>query len=90
MYVALNLSDREERVGFNVDGGYGKLTDVLNDNEIFEASGYVEVPIPAHSARILVLNDGSFTIYIQAKQNLNPSLKCRNLKILTPRYSQES
>lgn len=93
VYVALNLSDREERVGFNVDGGYGKLTDVLNDNEIFEASGYVEVPIPAHSARILVLNDGSFTIYIQAKtesesepemqksENTNTEVQPRELKL---------
>ena len=61
-YVAFNLCDHDEKIGFNVDGGYSTLTDVLNDNESFAASGYVEINIPANSARILVLNNGDFRL----------------------------
>lgn len=62
VYVAFNLCDHDEKIGFNIDGGYGTLTDVLNDNQTFAASGYVEISIPANSARILVLNNGDFKI----------------------------
>ena len=62
LYVALNLCDSDQNIGFNVDEGYGKLTDVLNNNEMFDACGYVDICVPANSARILVLNNGDFKI----------------------------
>ncbi len=61
VYIALNLSDGENTVGFNTEGKL-VLTDVLNNNQRFDCDGYINLPIPAHSARILVANDGSFTL----------------------------
>ncbi len=62
LYVALNLCDTPQNIGFNVDSGCGKLTDVLNDNEMFDASGYVDITVPANGARILVLNNGDYRL----------------------------
>ena len=61
MYVLLNQSGEERRIGFNT-GFNGVLTDVLNNNETFDCHGYIEVPVPPMSSRILVENDGSFRI----------------------------
>lgn len=57
VFVAFNLTDRDENVGFNT-GLSAKLTDVLNDNEIFDVSGYCEIPMKPYSTRILVANNG--------------------------------
>ncbi|MGN0488563.1 MAG: DUF1653 domain-containing protein [Ruminococcus sp.] len=61
VYVALNLSDNPANVEFNVEGK-GFLTDLLNNNEKFEANGYTSIPMLPCSSRILVLNDGNFEI----------------------------
>ena len=70
-YVAFNLCDHDEKIGFNVDGGYSTLTDVLNNNETFPATGYVEISVPANSARILVLNNGDFRIDYTENESVN-------------------
>ncbi len=62
IFAAFNLSDREERIGFDT-GCNAKLTDVLNNNEVFDVNGYYEITMPPYSSRILVVNDGSFKIY---------------------------
>ncbi len=61
VFAAFNLTDRDERIGFDT-GTNQMLTDVLNDNEIFDVNGYFELPMKPYSARILVVNDGSFKI----------------------------
>lgn len=60
-YIALNLSDNNSEVGFNVDGNF-VLTDVLNNNEKFNANGYISISMPPHSSRILVPNNGDFKL----------------------------
>ncbi|MEE0871925.1 MAG: DUF1653 domain-containing protein, partial [Ruminococcus sp.] len=61
VFVMFNLTDHEERVGFDSRCS-AKLTDVLNGNEVFECSGWCELPVPPYSTRILVVNDGSFRL----------------------------
>ena len=61
VFVAFNLTDHEEKIGFNT-GCNAKLTDVLNDNEVIDVNGYYEITMPAYSTRILVVNDGSFKV----------------------------
>lgn len=61
VFVAFNLTNHDERIGF--DARYnGKLTDVLDNNRMFDANGWTEVDMKPYSARILVLNDGSFKL----------------------------
>lgn len=61
VFIVLNLADKTEKIGF--DTGYNaKLTDVLNDNEVFDVNGYYEIEMKPYSSRILVVNDGSFKI----------------------------
>lgn len=61
VFVMLNLSDRAERVGFDSRTSC-KLTDVLNGNEMFDCSGWCEIPMPPYSSRILVANGGDFKL----------------------------
>ena len=61
VFVAFNLTDHEEKIGFNT-GCNAKLTDVLNDNEVIDVNGYYEITMPAYSTRILVVNDGSLKV----------------------------
>lgn len=61
VFVAFNLTDRCEKIGFDT-GCNAKLTDVLNGNEVFDVNGYYELEMQPYSARILVVNDGSFCI----------------------------
>lgn len=61
VFVAFNLSDREEKIGFD-SGCNAKLTDVLNNNEIIDVNGYCEITMPPYSSRILVVNNGDFKI----------------------------
>ena len=61
VFVIFNLTDHEERIGFDSRCS-AKLTDVLNGNEVFECSGWCELPVPPYSTRILVVNDGSFRL----------------------------
>lgn len=75
VYIALNLADNQSDIGFNTEGNF-VLTDVLNDNEKFEANGYINLSIPAHSARILVPNDGNFKI----EENTSCNIKTKSSK----------
>ncbi|MCH5297488.1 MAG: DUF1653 domain-containing protein [Ruminococcus sp.] len=61
VFVAFNLTDHDDKIGFNT-GCNAKLTDVLNNNEVFDVNGYYEIAMPAYSTRILVVNDGSFRV----------------------------
>ena len=61
VFVAFNLTNHDERIGFDAQYN-GKLTDVLNDNQIFDANGWTEIDMPPYSSRILVVNDGSFKL----------------------------
>ena len=61
VFVAFNLTNHDERIGF--DARYnGKLTDVLDNNRMFDANSWTEVDMKPYSARILVVNDGSFKL----------------------------
>ena len=61
IYVALNLNKSDADVEFNAQGGYSKLTDALT-NESFDNTGYVRIPVKGNSARILVMNNGEFSL----------------------------
>ena len=61
VFVAFNLTDHNERIGFDT-GCNAKLTDVMNDNEVFDVNGYYEIDMKPYSTRILVVNDGSFKV----------------------------
>lgn len=71
VFVMFNLTDREERVGFDSRCN-AKLTDVLNGNEVFDCSGWCELPVPPCSARVLVVNDGSFKLDIAEAPEAKP------------------
>lgn len=66
VFVAFNLNDHDESIGFDA-GCNAKLTDVLNDNEVFDVNGYFELPMKPYSSRILVVNDGSFKVDFDAE-----------------------
>ncbi|MGN0551447.1 MAG: DUF1653 domain-containing protein [Acutalibacteraceae bacterium] len=61
VYAAFNVNGSEQRIGFNVDGGYSKLTDVLT-GDVFDVNGWAEIPLAPNSSRILVLNNGEFSL----------------------------
>ena len=61
VYVLLNQSEEERRIGFNTNFN-GVLTDVLNGNVQYGCNGYVEIPVPAKSSMVLIENNGSFRI----------------------------
>lgn len=61
VYVMLNQSTEPRRIGINT-GFNGVMTDVLNDNEQFPCSGYLDIVVEPGSSRILIENDGSFRI----------------------------
>ena len=69
VYIALNLSANANTVDFQAAGGFGKLTDVLT-NEQFDNTGYVHIPLEGYSARILVLNNGEFSIDFNEKDTV--------------------
>lgn len=66
VFVAFNLTDRFEKIGFDSCCN-AKLTDVLNDNEQFDANGWCSVEMKPYSTRILVVNDGSFMLDLNEK-----------------------
>ncbi len=61
VFVAFNLTNHDERVGFDSRCN-AKLTDVLDSNRVFDANGWIEIDMKPYSARILVVNDGSFAL----------------------------
>ena len=85
VFVAFNLTDREERIGFDSRCS-AKLTDVLGDNEIFEVNGWCELPMRPYSARILVVNDGSFRIEAAAPAKPVEPVKTEPKEIVRGRY----
>lgn len=57
VYVAFNISNNTDKIGFNTIGN-GILTDVLNNNEKFNVtSNYAEIAIPCNTGRVLVLTN---------------------------------
>lgn len=70
--VLFNLTDHTKTLGFDARCS-AKLTDVLNGNEMFDCDGWCEIAMPPYSSRILVVNDGSFTLDVD---NIN-SIFCK-------------
>ena len=79
VFIMFNLTDHEERVGFDSRCN-AKLTDVLNGNEVFDCNGWCELPVPAYSTRILVVNDGSFKLNTEAETKTAPIEKQETVK----------
>lgn len=71
VFVMFNLTDRWERLGFDSRCS-AKLTDVMNNNEVFECGGWCEIDMPPYSSRILVVNDGSFKVDFGAEAESAP------------------
>lgn len=71
VFVAFNLTDHDEKIGFDT-GCNAKLTDVLNDNEVFDVNGYFELSMKPYSSRILVVNDGGFKVDFDVKSEVKP------------------
>ena len=65
VFVMFNLTDHTERVGFDSRCN-AKLTDVMNGNQVFDCNGWCELEVEAYSTRILVVNNGSFTLDLDA------------------------
>lgn len=65
VYVALNINDNEQYLGFNIEGGFSKLTDVLT-GDTFDVNGYANIPVRANNARILVLHNGEFSLNVNS------------------------
>ncbi len=61
VYIALNLDVNQQYVEFNSISDYTQLTDVITNNS-FENTGYVKIPVAPDSARILVMNNGDFSL----------------------------
>lgn len=62
VYVALNIANSEQWMGFHVEGSCQKLTDALTGDIFDVENGWANIPIPQNDARILVLNNGEFTL----------------------------
>ena len=77
VFVMFNLTDRGENLGFDSRCS-AKLTDVLNGNEVFDCNGWCEIFMPPYSARVLVVNDGSFRLDEEAPAAAAPVKKAKN------------
>lgn len=69
VFVAFNLTNHDDTIGFDT-GCNAKLTDVLNDNEVFDVNGYFELSMKPYSSRILVVNDGGFKVDFDVKSEV--------------------
>ncbi len=69
VYVALNLSNGYSEVGFHAVGGFSKLTDVLT-GQVFDNTGYVNIPMDGYSSRILVMNNGDFSVDFEETEKI--------------------
>lgn len=85
VFVAFNLTNHDDNIGFNT-GCNAKLTDVLNDNEIFDVNGYIELPLKPYSTRILVVNDGSFKVDFK-KGNTKVKSENKNKQVAVKRLN---
>ncbi len=73
IYIALNLSGSNFDLGFNTDGG-SKLYDVYDGTTVYDVNGnYVNINIPAHGTRILVLTNGEAPEYPDGDTSSEPS-----------------
>ena len=61
VYVALNLSCNQCDVEFNAVQNFSKLTDAFTGDS-FDNNGYVKIPVRGNSARILIMNNGEFSM----------------------------
>lgn len=68
VFVMFNLTDHTERIGFDSRCN-AKLTDVLNGNQVFDCNGWCELEVDAYSSRILVVNNGSFSLNFDDVKN---------------------
>ncbi|MEF2920753.1 MAG: DUF1653 domain-containing protein [Acutalibacteraceae bacterium] len=73
VYVALNISSVTQTVEFNVQSNCSKLTDALT-NDTFDNTGYVKIPVPTNSARILVMNNGEYSINLNSDNVMNDNV----------------
>lgn len=71
IYVMLNQSNEVRRIGINT-GFHGVLTDLLNNNEQFSCNGYMDIVVEPRSSRILIENDGSFSIDFDSIEEAAP------------------
>lgn len=83
VYVALNLNENEQYVDFNLEGGFNTLTDTIS-GESFNVENYANIPIPGNSARIMVLNNGDFSVNGSAEKNPTPQSEPEQPKEVTP------
>lgn len=60
VFIVLNLNENEQWIDFNTNG-QGVLTDLLT-GEKFDTNGYLSIPLQPKSSRIMILNDGTFTL----------------------------
>ena len=74
VYIALNLSQNDSEVSFNAAGGFSRLTDALT-GESFDNTGYVRIPVCGYGARILVMNNGDFSLSFDDKAEVITKLK---------------
>ena len=74
VYIALNLSQNDSEVSFNAAGGFSRLTDALT-GESFDNTGYVRIPVYGYGARILVMNNGDFSLSFDDKTEVVTNLE---------------
>ena len=78
VYIAVNLSASDYNLGFNTDGG-AKLYDVYDGKTAYDVNnGYVNIHIPAHGTRILVLTDGGAPEYPDEITETEPVVSTQN------------
>ena len=68
IFVAVNLSPSDFNLGFNTGGG-SKLFDVYDGKTAYDVNNnYVNIHIPAHGTRVLVLTNGEAPVYPDAPE----------------------
>ena len=83
VFIAFNLTNHDDKIGFDT-GCNAKLTDVLNDNEVIDVNGYYEISMKPYSARILVVNDGSFKVdFSENIEVISPDNNIQDIEVKT-------
>ena len=83
VYIALNLSQNDSEVSFNAAGGFSRLTDALT-GESFDNTGYVRIPVYGYGARILVMNNGDFSLSFDDKTEVVTNLEGEENTVSVP------
>ena len=87
--IALNLSGSNFDLGFNTDGG-SKLYDVYDGTTVYDVNGnYVNINIPAHGTRILVLTNGEVPEYPDGDTSSEPLQAAAPAEEGTPAPAEE-